>query len=241
MAAILRTTAVAGVCDPGGAELCRIPPDRSKTRPTTSGARMLRLRPGLTEAGYSIRPPSVETPEGSAWKSRIATPQLNFCRLHYPMGHEPSSTAADQAYLHARRNGNDHLQAAFNHLRGIFSESGSSPWQASPPRQETFIREWADSLGLLLEAGTGHKLGVEACEAPWTAVTCHRFGPWRLADGTVAAQRQDSSLRSLQPRQAPFAPTPTSRLHRKAVTSHRSPRCFARLHSGVEHPVSIKH
>jgi len=69
--------------------------------------------------------------------------------MRYPMTHEPSPTT-DPPRLLLGENGEDHLQAAFNHLRGILSESGGSPWAVSSTRQEACIGEWADSLGLLL-------------------------------------------------------------------------------------------
>ena len=74
--------------------------------------------------------------------------------MRYFMTHEPRPAAADQTLLLERGDGEDYLQAAFDHLRGFLSESGGSPWAVSSPRQEACIREWADSLGLLLEAGT---------------------------------------------------------------------------------------
>ncbi len=63
---------------------------------------------------------------------------------------EPSQPSARKAAAHPGADGADIILAALNHLRGISSAGGGASGPPPLSRQKESLREWAGSLGLLL-------------------------------------------------------------------------------------------
>lgn len=67
---------------------------------------------------------------------------------------DSNQPAACEAAAHSRADGADLVCAALDHLRGISAAGSGSSGPPSLTRQKEGLREWARSLGLLLEAAT---------------------------------------------------------------------------------------